>query len=280
MKRYEGRVVVITGASSGIGKALARVLHDRGARLALVDIREPALEQVRRELGGAHTTHVANVADRERMQALPQEIIASHGQIDAIINNAGVTVEGTFAEQSLEDWDHVMGVNFYGVLYGCHFFLPHLMESDVGHIVNISSLFGIIGVEGQSSYCTSKYAVRGLSETLWEELSNTPVDLTVVHPGGIRTNIVKHAKTYNMEAHKRIERFFETKTLPAEKAAELIVSAMEANQRRLLITREAYLGDWIKRLAPAWGNEWLAKFARSSGLMKKKKSRKGRKTAS
>jgi NAD(P)-dependent dehydrogenase (short-subunit alcohol dehydrogenase family) len=144
-----------------------------------------------RAFGRKASVHVADVASRARMAELPEEVLREHGRVSLLVNNAGVSVGGTFEEQSLEDLDWIVGINFWGVVHGCQFFLPHLRRETEAHIVNLSSMFGIVGVPTQSSYCATKFAVRGLSEALWVELRDAGIGVTSVHPGGIRTNIVR-----------------------------------------------------------------------------------------
>lgn len=258
MRKLIDRTAVVTGAASGIGKATAELLARRGCRLALVDISEDGLaataERIRR-VGGAVSTHLLSVADKEAMYALPEQVVAEHGGVHILVNNAGVTVAKPFAEHSMDDWEWVIGVNLWGVIYGCTAFLDHLLVAEEAHIVNVSSLFGIVGVPSQTSYCTTKFAVRGFTESLQEELRGTQVGTTVVHPGGIRTNIVQASRTDDDEMRARMARFFDKTAIPPEQAADRIVGAIESNQPRLLITREAYAIDALRRIVPAWGNQ-------------------------
>ncbi|MEC8425760.1 MAG: SDR family NAD(P)-dependent oxidoreductase, partial [Myxococcota bacterium] len=206
-------------------------------------------------VGGAVSTHLLSVADKEAMYALPEQVVAEHGGVHILVNNAGVTVAKPFAEHSMDDWEWVIGVNLWGVIYGCTAFLDHLLVAEEAHIVNVSSLFGIVGVPSQTSYCTTKFAVRGFTESLQEELRGTQVGTTVVHPGGIRTNIVQASRTDDDEMRARMARFFDKTAIPPEQAADRIVGAIESNQPRLLITREAYAIDALRRIVPAWGNQ-------------------------
>jgi short-subunit dehydrogenase len=187
------------------------------------------------------------------MERLPGEVMAEHGHVHVLVNNAGVAVSGTLLDQSLDDFAWIVGINFWGVVYGCKLFLPQLLAEEEAHIVNVSSLFGLVGVPTQISYNATKYAVRGISEALISELSGTRVGVTCVHPGGIRTNIVRAARasTPGDEEEIRVaaERF-ERRAMPPEKAARKIVRAIERNQARLRIGVETYVGDWAKRLFP------------------------------
>jgi NAD(P)-dependent dehydrogenase (short-subunit alcohol dehydrogenase family) len=256
MKRLENRVAVVTGASSGIGRATSVLLAQRGCRLAISDVDASGLEQTRELIAGMGakvSTHVVDVSKREQMERFAAEVQAAHGGLNILVNNAGVSVGSTFADQSLEDFEWLMSVNFWGVIYGCKLFLPALLAAEEGHIVNISSVFGLVGVPMQSSYCASKFAVRGFSESLAAELSGSRVGVTCVHPGGVATNIAARTKVTGDDAmharHARIVRQFR-KMLPPEKAAEKIVAGIEHSRQRVLITRETYLLDFAKRVFP------------------------------
>ena len=256
MRVLEGRVAVVTGAGSGIGRATSVVLAGRGCALALVDLNEAGLSgtaNLVRALGRKVSVHVADVADRARMERLPGEVLADHGHVHILVNNAGVSVIGTLLEQSLDDFAWLIGINFWGVVYGCKFFLPHLLREDEAQIVNISSMFGFIGIPSQISYNASKYAVRGFSEALSSELSGTRVGVTCVHPGGIRTNVVRSSRVSSerdADEQRQTIALFERRAHSPEKAARKIVRAIERNQARVRIGPEAYLTDWLKRLFP------------------------------
>jgi NAD(P)-dependent dehydrogenase (short-subunit alcohol dehydrogenase family) len=260
--RIKNRVAVITGAAGGIGRELALAMATRGADLAIVDVNSEELEAtaaVARGRGAVVTTHVVDVSKAEEMEALAAAVIEAHGRVEILVNNAGVTITAGFHEHTLDDWEWVLGVNLWGVIHGIRAFLPHLLRAEQAHIVNISSLYGIVGVPGQTSYCASKYAVRGLSEALQEELLGSHIGLTVVHPGGVSTGIMKNARTAHDDLKGRLERFFEKATMPASVAAGLIVRAIERDRPRLRITREAYVMDVLKRLMPTWGNRLSVK---------------------
>jgi len=260
LRQLDGRVAVITGAGAGIGRALARGLHAKGCHLALVDLDGQAAQAVATELAEAGaerriTVHPADVADRERMRALASEVAEAHGSLHLLINNAGIGYEAAFPQTSLETWDKVLGVNLWGVIHGCHFFLPHLAKAEQAHIVNMSSLFGYVGMAGQTVYCASKYAVRGLSEALWEELRGTSVGLTVVHPGSIATDIMKTSDGDDPQLMDRLAAWYEDNAMPPHKAAARIIRGVETGKRRLLVTAEAYLADQLRRLFPVAGNK-------------------------
>jgi short-subunit dehydrogenase len=253
VREFLDRVAVVTGAASGIGRALSLALARRGAHVALVDLNEAGLAMVAGEveaLGRKASRHVADVANRTRMAALPDEVLRAHGRVSFLANNAGVSVAGSFAEHSLEDFDWIVGINFWGVVHGCKFFLPHLLREPEAHIVNLSSMFGIVGIPGQISYCSTKYAVRGFSETLWTELRDTKIGLTCVHPGGVKTNIVRSTRNIPDDTRARTIETFDRMAIAPERAAEQILRAVERDRMRVVICREAKVSDWLKRLAP------------------------------
>lgn len=270
MRDFTNRLAVVTGAASGIGRALAQTLAAEGADLALVDINETGLKETARAVEGQGrraSTHVADVSDRERMESLVREVEDVHGHVDILINNAGVSVAGTFEEQSLDDFGWVVGINLWGVVNGCKLFLPLLLRSDDAYIVNLSSVFGLVGVPRQTSYCATKFAVRGFSESLAAELAHTSIRVLSVHPGGIATNIAKASRYRgdSVATRDRAVSFFERRGMDPRDAADRIVSAMKKNRERVLITREAYGIDAIKRLFPiipgrilSWAEKRLA----------------------
>lgn len=270
MRQLRGKVAVVTGAASGIGAALSLHLARAGCALALVDVQAERLRRTAaaaREQGAQVSSHVVDVSDASAMRALAEAVLAFHGSFHLVINNAGVTVAAPFSAHSLADCDWILGVNLRGVIHGCHVFLPHLLAQREGHIVNISSIFGVIGVPAQSAYCATKFAVRGLSEALWEELAGTGVQVTVVHPGGVNTDIIRAARTSDEAARSRLAHFFAHKTLSPERAAERIVQGILRDQRRILIGPEAHLLDALKRLLPATGNRLAVRaLLRSLGM--------------
>jgi short-subunit dehydrogenase len=240
--------------------------------LAVADINREGLAETQRQLealGRRVSTHVVDVSNKQRMQEFVGEVVDAHGGVNILVNNAGVAVAKTFEDHSLEDFEWLMGINFWGVIYGCKGFLPHLLKAEEGHIVNISSLFGLVGVPMQSSYCASKFAVRGFSEALRVELSTSKVGVSSVHPGGIATNIAA-ASRHNGDAesdalHKRSVEVFK-KMMPPSAAAARIVAGIKKNKPRVLITRETYALDLAKRVAPNASNALVAwGFARMTG---------------
>jgi short-subunit dehydrogenase len=256
-------VAVVTGAGSGIGRGLARQLAVAGSALALVDIDAAGLDQTVASLaerGVQLSTHVVDVSDESAMQALAQEVLARHGRVTLLINNAGVALHGRFEEISLDDLRWLMGINFWGVVYGVKYFLPALKKEPRAHIVNISSVFGIVAPVGQSAYSASKFAVRGFTEALRHELEGTPVFVSCVHPGGIRTPIARRARlgantppASRDEALARFDRL--TPTMP-DAAAARILQGVERREPRILVGRDARGIDILQRLRP--GTYWKA----------------------
>lgn len=255
MKLEMGKVAVVTGASSGIGRALCRGLAQRGLDIALVDINEDGAQETRKEveaIGRRAAVFRVDVADRAAMMALPDRVSDHFDRIDVLCNNAGVAVQATIEEHDLDDFEWLMGINLFGVLYGCKAFLPLLRRQPEAHIVNLSSMFGFIGLPTQGAYCASKAAVRSLSETLYSELRGTGIGVTSVHPGGIDTDIVKSARMADEEGRaSSVEAFARFGSSP-ESAAKKIVRAIERNQLRLRIRPESFVTDWAKRLSPVW----------------------------
>jgi NAD(P)-dependent dehydrogenase (short-subunit alcohol dehydrogenase family) len=252
VRELAGRTAVVTGAGSGIGRALARALAAEGCRLALVDVDAAGLEETRRGLAVPVSTHVASVADRARMAALPAEVLAAHGAVHLLFNNAGVTINESFEDSSMERLELVVGVNLWGVVYGCHYFLPALKAAGEAHIVNTSSMAGFLGLPNQASYSLTKAAVKSLSETLRVELAGHGIGVTSIHPGAIKTNIMKAAARYGGDAEEtaRLEALVMRFGMAPEKLAAKVVRAVKADRMRVRIGLDAVLVDWAKRLLP------------------------------
>jgi len=260
MKIDHNTVAVVTGAASGIGRALAVRLAQEGASLAIADIKAPALDetaQMLRPAGGSPvkvTTHVVDVSDKERVAVFAREVVEAHGRASLLINNAGVGLFGTVDQLSIEDIEWLMGVNFWGVVHGVKHFLPILRRQPQAHIVNISSVFGIVSPAGHSAYVASKFAVRGFTEALRHELAGGPVKVSVVHPGGIKTNIANNARPgagADQAAVERERAIFNiaARTSP-DTAADRIVRGMLRDEERILVGADAWAIDRIQRWAP------------------------------
>ncbi len=257
----EGGVAVVTGAGSGIGRALAQRLAARGAALALADIDGAGLGETAalcRQAGARVSEHVLDVADAAAVAALPAAVVAAHGGVTLLVNNAGVALAGTFAQTSLEDFEWLMAINFWGPVRMCKAFLPELQRAPQAHIVNLSSLFGLIAPEGQVAYCASKFGLRGFSESLRHELAGANVGLTVVHPGGVATNIAARARVpasvNSAELAERAARFSKMLSMPPQEAARIILAAVDRRAPRVLVGADARRGDVLQRLSP--GGYW------------------------
>jgi short-subunit dehydrogenase len=258
-------VVVITGAASGIGQALARTMAGRGAQLALVDVDEAGLQAICSELsqqGHAVSSHLVDVSNRVEMELLPEDVANAHGSVDVLINNAGVSVGAMFDDHSIDDAEWLLDINLKGVIYGCKFFLPYLKQAPEAHIVNVSSMFGFFSMPGQAMYSASKAGVRGFSEALWTELANTSVRVTTVHPGTIRSNVIRSSRMLDAQAQLKAAALQEKFGMPTDKAAEKIVRAVERNKLRVVVGADAHIGEFLKRLLPVSFQRLLGLFFR------------------
>jgi short-subunit dehydrogenase len=259
-------VAVVTGAGSGIGRALAQQLSAAGSALAIADLDEKGLLETAASLPGkaaAVSTHVLDVADEQAVRAFAADVAERHGRATLLINNAGVALLGTFEEISLDDSRWLMGINFWGVVYGVKYFLPILKQQNRAHIVNISSVFGLVAPAGQSAYCASKFAVRGFTEVLRHELEGTSVFVSCVHPGGIHTAIAKRARlgasTPPANRAAAVALFDRLTPTSAEAAAARILQGVEQREPRILIGKDARQIDILQRLRPATYWKSLAK---------------------
>lgn len=262
MNKFNNSVAVVTGAGSGIGRQLALKLASYGASLAISDINADGLAETKAQAtkhlkGDAKiVASTLDVSNRAAVFAYAEQTKADFGSVNLVINNAGVALSsGTFSETSVDDFEWVMGINFSGVMYGTKAFLPILEEAKWGHIVNISSLFGLIGVPEQSAYNASKFAVRGMTESLRQELelAESHISCTSVHPGGIKTSIAHNARVSKEldEDMAKIKENFETMAMTTpESAAEQILNAVDKNKRRLVIGKDAKFLDWVQRHFP------------------------------
>ncbi|WP_420753029.1 SDR family NAD(P)-dependent oxidoreductase [Rhodococcus sp. O3] len=260
MSEFAGRVAVVTGAGSGIGRALAVALAAKGARLALSDVDTVGLaETVRRaeELGAeVHSTHL-DVTQREAVFAYADAVLERFGTVNQVYNNAGIAYHGEFERTEFKDIERVMDVDFWGVVNVSKAFLPHLIASGDGHLINVSSLFGLLSIPGQSAYNAAKFAVRGFTESLRQEMliAGHPVRVTCVHPGGIKTAIARNATVPDGVDQASFAQFFDSKlarTSP-EDAAKTIVDGVRKNRARVLIGGDAKLLDaWVRLLGPSY----------------------------
>lgn len=265
MAAFKDKVAAITGAGSGIGRALAVELASRGCNLALSDVNEAGLAETAALLKGVKvTTARVDVSKKEQIYAWAGDVVRDHGRVNLIFNNAGVALGSTVEGTTDEDFEWLMSINFWGVVHGTRAFLPHLRASGDGHVVNVSSLFGILSIPGQSAYNAAKFGVRGFTESLAQELRamNAPVYATSVHPGGIKTNIARAARTHASLGHLGVElssagaQFEKLFITTPTKAARTILSAVERRKARVLVGPDAHLLDLMVRVFPQ-GYQWV-----------------------
>ncbi len=258
MSLSKNSVAVITGAASGIGRALAvRFAEEKVAGIAICDVNEQGLDEtfeMVEKLGAAVSKHIVDTSKLEQIERLKTEILEKHGRATHLINNAGVGLMGTFEQISLEDFEWLMSINFWGVVYGCKVFLPVLKQQESAHIVNISSVFGLVAPPEQTAYCASKFAVRGFTESLRHELEETNVRVSCVHPGGIKTNIARNSRIGEKTPEDYKEqgvKFFDKVALTSpEQAAETILSGIKSENPRILIGKDAHAINYVSRLFP------------------------------
>jgi len=264
MKNFKNKVAAITGAASGMGRELAIELAQRGCHVALSDVNETGLAEtaaLARKHGVKVSTTKLDVSRREDVNAWADQVASEFGQVNLVFNNAGVALGATLDKVKPADFEWIMGINFWGVVWGTQAFLPHLKKAGEGHVVNTSSLFGLMSQPTQGTYNASKFAVRGFTESLRQELDveNCGVSATCVHPGGIRTNIAKAAKLdpsmakpgTDLElARRRFDKLLNTTT--ANSAARKMIRAVEKNQRRVLVGPDAVFLDKLVRVLGSW----------------------------
>ena len=261
MKNFKNKVAAITGAGSGMGQQLAVLLAKAGCHLSISDVNEKGLAETV-ELVKPYNVRVTskkvNVAKLEEVRAWAADTVQNHGSVNMIFNNAGVALGSTVEGANYEDLEWIMGINYWGVVYGTKEFLPYIKKTGEGHIINTSSLFGLTAQPTQSAYNSSKFAVRGFTETLRQELDieNCGVSALCVHPGGIRTNIANDArmndslKSLGMNPEKSAKAFNKLLRMPAEDASQQILDAVLKNRRRLLFGNDAKAIDLMQRILP------------------------------
>jgi NADP-dependent 3-hydroxy acid dehydrogenase YdfG len=262
MKSFSGKVAAITGAGSGIGQATAIALARQGCHLAISDLNEDSLQETVELLAAFPirvSTHLVDVSDREAVYCYAENTVSEHGKVNLIMNNAGVGLGENIENMSYDNFAWLMNINFWGVVYGTRAFLPHLKDTGEGHVVNVSSVFGMIGVPTQSAYNAAKFAVRGFTESLREELDieRRGVSATSVHPGGVKTSIARNSRMGDMgamstfDSKEEIADWFEriARTTP-DSAARTIVAGVRRNRRRVLVGADAVMLDAAQRLMP------------------------------
>jgi NAD(P)-dependent dehydrogenase (short-subunit alcohol dehydrogenase family) len=264
MKHFSGKVAAITGAASGMGRQLAIRLAERGCHVAISDVNAAELEitaERARAYGVRVSTRVLDVSDRASMQAWADDTAAEHGKVNLIFNNAGVALSSTMEGVRYEDFEWIMGINFWGVVYGTKAFLPYLKAAGEGHVINTSSVFGLCSQPGMGGYNASKFAVRGFTESLRQELDlqRCGVSATSVHPGGIKTNIARAGRVdRNIEgllvkdSTKGAAQFEKLFITTADSAALTILKAVQRDARRVLVGPDARLIDWMVRWFPSF----------------------------
>jgi short-subunit dehydrogenase len=267
MTTISGSAAAVTGAASGIGRALALEFAARGCDVALADVDEAGLASVAADIQRLHqrkaSVHRTDVSQPEQIEEFAKAAVASHPKLSIVVNNAGVALFGQFHEIDQAQMDWLMNINFWGVVHGSRAFLPHLQRQREAHIVNVSSLFGLIAPPGQTAYSAAKVAVRGFSEALRHELLTTKsqVALSVVYPGGIATSIASNARTGvgvtdNLRRAESIDRFAQVATITPQAAAQRILKGVEKNEPRILIGGTARRLDLLQRFKP--GTYWAS----------------------
>ena len=266
MKRLEDRVAVVTGAGGGVGTALAQAFARAGMHLALVDISADGVERTAKSVADRPvrvSTHTADVTDADAMLRLRDDVLGEHGAVHVLVNNAGITIQKNFATHTLADWDRMIGINVLGVIHGCHVFHETLAAQDEAHVVNLSSMSAFVGLPGQSSYCATKAAVHGLSDSIRAEWHFDGIGVTSIHPGAIQTEMIQAtlADSDDVRAAQRNYELAQRTGVPPELVAKRILEAIRRNKTRIRIGRDAHILDWVSRLAPVGIQRLMLKIA-------------------
>lgn len=263
IKNLRNKIVVITGAGSGIGRATALAFADEGARLVLADIDNERLKGVRDEVekrGVQGITRQTDVSDKKQVENLAHMTMDKFGRVDVLFNNAGVTIGGEIQDTPLENWEWLVGINYWGVVYGIYYFLPHMIAQKSGHIVNTSSITGLCAWAGSGAYSSTKHAVAGLGESLRAELASQGIGVTTICPGVIDTRAIvdgrSHLKKESRANNESVADFYKNRGWPPERVARAVVKAVRKNRSVVPVGPEAWLQWYAKRLSnPLY--QWL-----------------------
>mgnify|MGYP001120964524 CR=1 FL=1 len=274
MKNLKDKVLIITGAGSGIGRALALHLAQEGARLALNDWNTETLQATVDLIGQEQSlvySQAFDVSDRQAWESFAKKVNDHFGQIDGVINNAGITTfPETIPEMDPVDFSRVLEINLWGVIHGSQVVIPYLLKQKASLLVNISSLLGLMGYGGQGAYVTAKFAVRGFTETLRQELAGTGVLVTAIHPGPVKTNLTRNIKYDDQDLLNRLSNYFdEAATTTPEEAAQIIVNGIKKGKHRVLLSPRTKMLDRLVRLIPNSYHRFLPRNFRPGHLIKK-----------
>lgn len=265
VRELRGKNAIITGGGSGIGRAIAEALAAEGCNLALIDSRNDRLDEVAESLAQYSvdvSTHVCDVSDVDAVRAVHAEIVNTWDAVHVLVNSAGVSLAGPFADQTIDDLEWVMRANFMGTVNTCHAFLPELREAKGAQIVNVSSSFGIMGFANKAGYSASKFAVRGFSEALRMELHSENIGVTVLYPGPVATNIIRDGRATGDEQKTAEDSFLKRRGVPPDLVARRTLHAIRRNKPRILIGPDYRLIDLATRLAPGWTQAIAARLAK------------------
>jgi NAD(P)-dependent dehydrogenase (short-subunit alcohol dehydrogenase family) len=267
MRDLNNKVAVVTGAASGIGRSLAVNLAKEGCSVAMADVDRACLfesaEMIKSD-AVRKSTHIVDVASHDQVYQFAEDVIAEHGKVNIVINNAGVALAETLEDVRYDDFEWLLGINLWGVIYGSKAFLPYLKKQPEAHIVNISSVHGLFTNPNVGPYCTSKFAVRGFTQSLCQELRGSSVWVSCVHPGGIRTNIVRNARFHKASkpgvTHEEAAAYFDKYLVwtGADRAARVIIEGIKKNKSRILVGLDAHVYDVCQRFFPVLWQRLMA----------------------
>lgn len=267
MMEFKGKVAAITGAGSGIGRALAIELAKLGCDLAIADLDTQGLDETA-GLVAKYKVRLKqtklDVSDRQAVEQWSDDVVAEMGRVDYIFNNAGVALFDSADSLDYENFEWLMNINFWGMVYGTKAFLRYFKKAQMGHVINVSSIFGLIGYPGQSAYNASKFAIRGYTEALALELEGSNIHASSVHPGGIKTDIARNSRLRSNQQNEKtmaqiVKNFDKMAITTAEQAANIILSGVRARRRKILIGRDAKRVDFVQRLLPQSYGKWLSR---------------------